>query len=147
MDIRVKELRVWFSKVWGFLAKHGARNVPNPLKPALQLKDLEGSLLVLGCPQQLFSYSSVFDAAGSISVMECDIPETRILTNISHLNLNPTSSTVGSSCSVTSTSASSSDNNAFSSSSSSSSSISSTSAVCDHGGSGVNSGSISEWRW
>ena len=142
VDIRVKELRVWFSKVWGFLAKHGARNVPNPLKPALQLKDLEGSLLVLGCPQRLTS-SSGFDAASSISVMECDFPEARILTNISHLNLNLTSSTVGSSFSVTSTSSSSSSTDGSDNNAVSRSSVSSRSAVRDRGGSGVNSGSIS----
>jgi len=142
VDIRVKELRVWFSKVWVFLAKHGARNVPNPLKPAVPLKELEGSLLVLGCPQRLTS-SSGFDAASSISVMECDFPEARILTNISHLNLNLTSSTVGSSFSVTSTSSSSSSTDGSDNNAVSRSSVSSRSAVRDRGGSGVNSGSIS----
>ena len=48
VDIRVKELRVWFAKIWSFLARNGAQKVPNPLKPSLPLSAMEGSIAVLG---------------------------------------------------------------------------------------------------
>ena len=32
-DIRVKELRAWFSKVWAYLAKSGGKQRPDPTKP------------------------------------------------------------------------------------------------------------------
>ena len=35
VEIRVKELRVWFSKIWSFLAKKDGRKILNPLKPAV----------------------------------------------------------------------------------------------------------------
>jgi len=37
-DIRTKELRVWFSKIWKFLLHQGNYRAPNPLKPTLPLK-------------------------------------------------------------------------------------------------------------
>ena len=51
-DIRVKELRVWFSKVWGYLAKTMGQHRPEPSQPAPNLGSFPNSrfLQVIGVP-------------------------------------------------------------------------------------------------
>ena len=52
LDIRVKELRVWFSKVWGYLAKTMGQHRPEPSQPAPNLGSAPDSrfLQVFGVP-------------------------------------------------------------------------------------------------
>ena len=52
-DIRVKELRVWFSKIWTFLSKTGGQTRPDPSQHAETLRSLEPSsfLQVFGIPR------------------------------------------------------------------------------------------------
>ena len=68
VDIRVRELRVWFAKVWSFLARNGAQKVPNPLKPSLPLSAMEGSIAVLGVV-----------TSSSNSGMDCDPLDSAVL--------------------------------------------------------------------
>ena len=52
-DIRVKELRVWFSKVWGYLASTTCQDRPEPSRPAPNLGSAPDSrfLQIFGVPQ------------------------------------------------------------------------------------------------
>ena len=85
VDIRVKELRVWFAKIWSFLARNGAQKVPNPLKPSLPLSAMEGSIAVLGVV-----------TSSSNSGMDCDPLDSAVL--VSMANLAVSSYLISSSC-------------------------------------------------
>ena len=57
VDIRVKELRVWFTKVWAYLLRTDGKSLPEPTKPApsLQAAGQSAFLRVFGVPRSVLS--------------------------------------------------------------------------------------------
>ena len=88
VEIRVKELLVWFSKIWSFLAKKDGRKILKPKKPAVPLKDLDGSIAILGRPMQCMRESNIMPGGVSAVPMQCDFSDAAVLTEIGQIGLN-----------------------------------------------------------
>ena len=83
-DIRMKELRVWFSRMWQFLLRCGNKKCVNPLKPAVPIRDLPHSLQVLGRRDNNVSSSGATVAASdSKGLMGAD--DARMLVDLSSI--------------------------------------------------------------
>ena len=66
VDIRVKELRVWFPKVWAYLFRTDGKSLPEPTKPApsLQAAGQSAFLRVFGVPRSVLPQPTPSASAG-----------------------------------------------------------------------------------